>query len=492
MNDPKRPPRPVASGSTLVPPRVFTHFALLDHELRDSDPGFWTDTGVRRDDHLQWRLDRMLSHHPKWAGLRVAIADLGSGVAKFAGNATPGSPAVTRPGETITAGERCLETWEAVSTSKIGILYAAYQLRREVISMAEGNPWITPEEVRDRLRIKWLDSQVIDAKRSTKVLREANPRVEVRGPEVLVDGKRIALRKSDGTTFGPPRLDRIFDIAKTEIGWKIRFKGEPDRWHDDEQAFLALARETHEAAYTSPLPARTSDTGRPFTFFDKLWLMADASHNQATDDVLSEIGFLYVNSVLWQSGLFAPQRGGGLWVGRHFARPVWWAAPPAPVVKTRDGETVRASCSAAAGVAFMTLLHQDKLVDSEACRHMKVMLARSPFGPKLTSWTGSPAGGGIARRDRDNLPIALDTEELFSKLGAGSFHNVSDAAYLAIRNPERNTTFRYAVSFFDVDLDPQLSTKLYDLIDVETVPMPKFSPSDLPPIPAPPETDEED
>lgn len=461
----------MAHGAVLTPPKTFTHFGLLDHSLGDVDPGFLTATGVKTDAALQARLEAALARDPAWAGLRVAIADLGGGVPRFAGNMAAGGKG--RPGETISTAPRCLESWETASTSKLAILYAAYQLRREVLEVA-GTVGDLPT-LKDALRLRWLASQVIDTTLPVTTLREAGPKVELRGREVLVDGKRIALVAKNGTQLGPPKIDEIFDISWSGGRAKVTFAGEPADWDTDVIVMNGLQLDLEPAgqAFASPLPARTAISRRAFTFFDKLWLMIDASHNAATDACLDAIGYLYIDSLLWRTGLFAPARGGGMWVGRHYAgnhHGLDWSPPPGPRLHTRDGDLIQAAMSAASGVAYMTLLAQGKLVDADASRRMRIFVDRAQVAPKGESIDGSPAAYGIARDDGHGGE-ALRVREVGSKVGLGNFRNYFDAALIGVRNTIKHTQHRYAVSFMDYtgqrgwsDLVP-LTNALYDCID---------------------------
>ncbi|MBC8073472.1 MAG: hypothetical protein IAG13_34445 [Deltaproteobacteria bacterium] len=477
MGEPKKsPPRPVAAGTRLSPPKLFTHFGLLDHTLYDTDAGFWTPTGVRRDDALQRELDLMISRRPgDWAGLRVALVDLSGGAPRFAGNGFVKGTEHVKPGEVVSPAERCLETWEAASTNKLAVLYAAFQLRWEVTELAELYADKTPKWMFDKLRIKWLASQVIDESLPIEVLRADAPKIERRGHEIRVDGKRIPLKLSDGTVIGPPKLEQILDVTKTALGWKVRFKGEPDGWGSDPEVAQTFQNRLEKVAkaFASPLPA-----GRSFTFFEKLWLMADASHNHATDQVLGAIGFLYVNSLMWRSGLFEPRRGGGMWVGRHYAHASWWAAPPGPALRTRDGDLIRAGMSAASGVAYMTLLHQNKLAGYIASQQIRVLLDRS--SRRIT--TGSATVYDIQRLDR-----GFWIESVHAKIGLGSFSNYFDASLAIVH--ARSQTFKYSACVLDISVADDISTPLFDCIDP---PRPWMKITPQPPVPDPPPAPEGD
>jgi hypothetical protein len=500
MTKPASPPRPVAAGSRLSPPKLFTHFALLDHGLGDTDPGFWTPTDATHDASRQRLLERMLAKQPGWAGLRLAIADLSGGAPELCGNLTAGGAAHKLPGETISAAPRCMETWEGASCTKAAILYAAFQLRHEVVALANANPDLTPAGLRDKLRIKWLASQVVDTKLPRELLRERGPKVELRGNEVLRDGSQIPLQLSDGTAIGPPKLDKIFDISKSAAGWSIRFQGEPEHWDTDVIAMNMLVAEVERAhVYYKPLPPLTNITQTPFTFFQKLWLTIEVSHDYAADECLDLIGFLYLNSLLWRADLFNPKRGGGMWVGRHYMDKRHWSAPPIPELKTRDGMVVRAGTSAVAGVAFMTLLHQGKLVDAAESQRMKIFMARRfPFASKTEgSQHDSSAVAGLARPNQYGAST-VKVEEVFNKIGLGNFNNVFDIVLATVRDRISHKVFRYAVCFLDGTLIDDYPEPFYDVIDpvpesvVDKIPKLPPPPPVPPPPPAPPDDEEQE
>jgi hypothetical protein len=486
------PPRPVASGARLSPPKMFTHFALLDHEMGNTDPGFWTKDGASFDPGRQRLLERMLADieptYPSWKSMRLAMVDLSGGAPELCGVQVPGSASTKKKGETITDAPRCMETWEAASCTKVALLYAAFQLRKDLVAMADANPGATPDELRDKMRIKWLASQVIDTTKPTEVLRAKGPKVELRGTEVRRDGNRIPLVQDDGTAVGPPKLDQIFDITKVGGKWSIRFQGEVENWDTDFTALNRMLMETDDVKkFSQPLPKVTASSKRPFKFFELLWLTVELSHDEASDKCIDMLGFLYINSVLWRSGLFDPRRGGGMWVGRHYLSPRFWAAPPCPEVKTRDGMVVRAGTSAVAGCAFMTLLHQGKLVDKATSQQMAIFVSRTPpFASKLdTSMHQSWFVDGLQRS-------GTKVVQSFNKIGLGSFYNLFDIALVVVEDEPSKRTYRYAVCVLDGVLMDSYADPGYDVINppirsVTGAGGPTLgSPAPMPPIPPPP------
>src|SRR5262249_54846855 len=106
------------------------------------------------------------------------------------------------------------------------------------------------------------------------------------------------------------------------------------------------------------LLAKAGDGDVPkLTFFERVCFMIDESSNAATHAVQEDLGFLYINSVLWQSGLYDPARGGGMWSGRFFlSGNVFAPAPvPTPTPRTPDGAEIWSASTPRAAAAFMAL-----------------------------------------------------------------------------------------------------------------------------------------
>src|SRR5262249_11223849 len=142
--------------------------------------------------------------------------------------------------------KRCLETWEAASTGKIAVLYAAHQLRFDLLVLAAKHPdWKDDQDLFDGALIEWEKSQATNWAAIDK-LTEAqidarSIKVKAHEPEVhVLDGKVVLVtRRGDEHKkwshrviplhYGPPALDRIFDASKDPAtgAWTITFKGQP-------------------------------------------------------------------------------------------------------------------------------------------------------------------------------------------------------------------------------------------------------------------------
>jgi beta-lactamase class A len=97
-------------------------------------------------------------------------------------------------------------------------------------------------------------------------------------------------------------------------------------------------------------------------------IMISRSDNQAASRLIDRIGFKKIESVLTapQYELYDFQRGGGLWVGKRYARA--GKRYPDPLMGISHGATVTQVCR------FYYLLATGKLVNPERCEQMLEML----------------------------------------------------------------------------------------------------------------------
>jgi hypothetical protein len=352
-----------AAGTTKLTPRPFRVFALLEHYWADPkhddeawniqqavpltpekmNPGFWDGTGIKTDqefrDKVKEAAQEKFSQDPPIMlnALRYAVAKIGPGSAvAYAGNHLTD----TRPEEKQKSSERRdLESWEAVSCGKIALLYAAYQLRFDVLVMAERNRresvkkngpkrWETADELFAGVVTEWSQRQLLDKQAERIRVRQRDPRIEVQGATVFREGKTIPLSILRGRTRiagGAPKLKEIFDAEfDPDDGWTIKFIGEPkEKGKDAKNRRFWRAKELKdfedevyrdERHWDEPLREQRN-------FFQLLWVAIIASHDQASSLLIDMLGYLYVNSLLWQSGLFDAGRGGGMWIARNYGMP---------------------------------------------------------------------------------------------------------------------------------------------------------------------------
>lgn len=112
---------------------------------------------------------------------------------------------------------------------------------------------------------------------------------------------------------------------------------------------------------------------------DKLDLSATAraqfkgdnvNHNETMSKLIAQIGYPYIGSVTWQSGLRHPARG-GLWLSSAYAKSVAsWAGNPLRGPTPMFGHNVTALSVA----TFLTLLAQRKLIDDASSQEIQAAL----------------------------------------------------------------------------------------------------------------------
>jgi beta-lactamase class A len=99
----------------------------------------------------------------------------------------------------------------------------------------------------------------------------------------------------------------------------------------------------------------------------ELGLMIKASDNELAAKFSQELGLARIQSVLNSYHFYAPNRGGGLWLGKHYGRP--GERLGSPVGDNSHAATVRQL------VRYFLLLEQGKLISPEASRVMREIFA---------------------------------------------------------------------------------------------------------------------
>lgn len=104
--------------------------------------------------------------------------------------------------------------------------------------------------------------------------------------------------------------------------------------------------------------------------------MMRVSNNTMASLVIKKLGFNYINSVMWQLGLYDPGHGGGLWLGRGYGKPAgYWHRDP--VGNFSHGINPLAMAK------YLTLMTQERLVSPELSRSLKTFLANTKFPIKF-------------------------------------------------------------------------------------------------------------
>ena len=315
------------------------------------NPGFLTRTGVTATAALQAQLDDVIAKNARFARLKIGLVDLTRDV---------NAPEF--------AGHRALEQGTLGSTGKLSIMYAAFQLRFDLEVHAFLQNLKTADDVFEAARESWSLSQIETPGVLRTELHAATPLLERAGSLILRDGRKMPLIVKDKNgglrNQGGPLLEEIFDVTAASIGATVAFK-----------------------------PA----------FFAHMNQMIPHSNNDSAHFCATRIGFLFIDSALWQMDLYNPNRGsgGGQWVGGSYGGTVW--GPP-PV-----GGNFKQGGTAASVAALVTLIGQDRLVNKAACIQMRdeLMDQFAGFGG-YGSWLTS----GLAKTRR-----ILVGDRAFAKLG---------------------------------------------------------------------------
>ena len=160
-------------------------------------------------------------------------------------------------------------------------------------------------------------------------------------------------------------------------------------------------------------------------FRETLNQMCRVSSNTAASAAIQRVGFPYIASVLWQSGLYDPAEGGGLWVGKAYGgQNDYWHRDP--VANLSHGASARSLAR------LLTLLAQDRLVDAKSSREMREILGNpglhhkfvrgldekpSTIYRKSGSWSHWHGDAALVERDdKRYVAVALCESDAGNKL----------------------------------------------------------------------------
>jgi hypothetical protein len=178
-------------------------------------------------------------------------------------------------------------------------------------------------------------------------------------------------------------------------------------------------------------------------FVKDLELMIPHSNNGAAHRCGTKLGFLFINSALWQCDLFNANRGGGLWLGGSYGGTTWGAAPV-------SGSAAKQAGTPAAVVAFFVLVIQQQLVSEEASKSMFDLLNIS--SGQHPGGYGSFMVNALAKKGRTGVAL--------SKVGIATANHDC----MAMSRVEGTTKLRYVCVAMDVPLGKE---KMFEPLGVE-------------------------
>jgi hypothetical protein len=407
------------------------------------NPGFLTSTGVKRHDPLQKIVNRRVLEegvttpkHPELRQLRFALVDL-------TGSAKLKDPQFAGHNETDQGG--------LGSLAKTACMYAAFQLKFDLEELARQKSLTSEKALFDAARDVWNDTQKRDTTKTTLIFPKG-PKIEMLGKLIEIDSKKVPLPRG----LSAPDLERIFTVTSGGSGGvSVRFKGSDLILVDPAVPGTKPPHITKAVQDYAKAGGESLKSVRKLTFAERLFLMIDESDNAATHSCIENVSFLYIASSLWQSDIYRPERGGGLWeASTHDTGGVRWILPPVP--RGKKG-TDFVSATAASVASLFTLMEQGRLVNSDACAAMK----------QLTSKQKSFPGGSLTRSFFEEGLHTLGFDRLHSKLGIGSFNNDGGIIERTISpvpgDPTKNKQIRYVAAGFDEPL-AQNGAQLQELI----------------------------
>jgi hypothetical protein len=438
-------------------------FAFLPHNVQRSrsdptvvgldsasaNPGFLTATGVQRDSSLQGILDRRLqsldlAKRTRLENLRFALVDLTQSIdaPKFAGHSE-------------------LKQGGLGSMAKLAIMNAAYQLKFDLSIMAVRRGLTTKEDLFKAARDDWNKTQIRSTSPTVKELHASKPKIELHDKLVKVEGEPFPLPLPSRASM--PDLERIFDKFTVSAGVRLTFQGGDRILVDDPARVLGIPHTTPAcekyAHHDEVTESEDLTECRKLTFAERLFLTVDLSANAGAHTCVENIGFCYIASPLWQSDIYSPNRGGGLWEGASHGAIVgdtlqWkWKTGAPPVPRGADLQ----SCTAASIAALLTLMVQGRLVDAESSAAMLHLMSKrkqgltNAAGQSIPSYTRSGFQTGLRSLPDGKRRFRLT--EFHSKLGIGDHEN--DCALVVRRETRQESSgtvekdLRYIATGFD-------------------------------------------
>lgn len=277
------------------------------------------------------------------------------------------------------------------SIGKLACMLGAFQLQFDLQVLASMSGATSQRELFELAREEWGKTQTPAISAQIPLtppgFKGSVKKVGLRDHLVLFDGKKVV-----GEAYPAPNLERIFDPKGSSF---TDFMSTGESFPD-----LLKFDDPHTKAY--PGYKRKPFTLKTLGFRERMDLMIGLSHNEATASCVRDIGFLYINSILLQSGIYSLQTG-GLWMANAYNGNYFHRDPVA-------GQSIGAT--PASLVNMFTLMFQNKLVNKTACDSMRRLLHKQPVKFEMV--------GGKHALDSDGAPIREQTIDWFDAAkGAG-------------------------------------------------------------------------
>ena len=355
--------------------------------------------------------------------------------------------------------------------AKLAIMNAAYQLKFDLSIMALRKSLTTKEELFKAARDEWNKTQVRIPNPTVKELHASNPKIELHDNLVKVEREPFPIPLPARGSM--PDLERIFDKLTVSGGVELTFEGSDKILVGDPARNSGIPHTTPAAEKYAHHDQRTNSEDlkecRKLTFAERLFLTVDLSSNAGAHTCVENIGFCYIASPLWQSDIYSPNRGGGLWEGGSHGHLVGdslqWRGAPVP-----SGADPQ-SCTAASMAALLTLMAQGRLVDRESSAAMLHLMSKRKQG--LTLFNGRSINSYTRSGFQSGLALLPDGKRRFrltqfhSKLGIGNHEN--DCGFVVRRETRQESSgtvekdLRYIATGFDSGNEGPLGELIVEL-----------------------------
>jgi hypothetical protein len=376
------------------------HLVVFDHRLevdkkvvplepQQLDPGFYGAKGsYTRATKLQACLDQVVTD-ARFKGMQIALVDLTRHLGEL--------DKAKRPAPEY-AGHRDRDQVGVGSVAKIAPMLASYQLWFDLRELAKAHGITKKDDLFARARADWADAQ----KPAGGTLVSLAKGIDLDGSVVLWakgrgKAKKVPVVPAQFLTDTSVKPRKVSVVERYTDRWKVpklekmfAASGDPASTLELIDSSTRLTRaerlELDKRAHAAFAAGFAPLDGVPY--LERLRLMIGLSTNKAAATCVRNVGHAYTASTLLKSGLFDPERGGGLWLRGDYGGD--WKDPKTKTKKISygwsDAEGGPSGGATSGSLAsFMTLLVQERLVSASASLAMRAhldppqRLTRSPL-----------------------------------------------------------------------------------------------------------------
>jgi V8-like Glu-specific endopeptidase len=369
------PERPGVEGEPSPAPVRIGKLAFLTRIAAPLDPGIYDGPEKYRIALPPLLLQNLLKEAVKKAGTGnapIALVDL---------TKDPGAP-------DFAGWNHKAQTYPA-SMAKLIHMFAAFQLRSDLKAIQSALGGAPAAAVFAEARRQWTETQTPPS--GTPVATVSGP-LGRQGALATWNGKPVALPANSFL----PNLETMFEATAG-----LPFKSKPLGLLPTATC-SGMCAEIDEFVILERIERHGNGGDRGHGFLQRQKLAIGFSNNRAATSCIEDIGFPYIASLLMQTGLWDPARGGGLWLGAGYGGLNWRAS-------LLGGGAVTATAGALA--ALLTLIARDLAVDAASSAAMRALFKKDSYPG---GYTRSGFKDGL---DKEMKRLGRPMPTVFSKLG---------------------------------------------------------------------------